>query len=275
MVDYQKRQEKLRRIVNNARRDPKTVEFIVRQASGILTHLGFSQDYAEEYVRSMTYNPIADLTEFETSIHCNLRDHSPVYQYLPERMQLRAQAWFDVIRPHLLHANTLDLGGGSGEVAKMVMDDIGCNVTIADPLDYRRYQYISFRPVVGSQIDAGDNEFEQTLVLTVLHHPDDVEQLVSETFRVTSKRVIIIESVTNDLMMYRYGCWIDWFYNHILQFNPDISKKVNVPCNLKSSDEWQRIIWKETGLEPTVSKNLGIFQWLNPENHHLFVYDKV
>ncbi len=274
MTDYQQRQEKLRCIVNAARSDPETLEFIIRQATGILTHLGLGQDYAEKYIRSITWDRIGDLTEFEASIHQSLKSGSPVYEHLPEQMLARAEAWFNNIRPYLFNETILDLGGGSGEVANMIYSLVGCRVCIADPLDYRRYTNIPFRPVVGSRIDAKDNEFGQAIVLTVWHHADEVEQLVSETFRVTRKRVIVIESVTNDLMMYRYGCWIDWFYNHILQFNPDITKKVNVPCNLKSSDEWERIIWKLTGLTPTVSKNLGIFQWLNPENHHLFVYDK-
>lgn len=75
-------------------------------------------------------------------------------------------------------------------------------------------------------------------------------------------------------MMYKYGSIIDWLYNHLLQYNSDITQKVNVPLNFKSADEWERLIWKLTGLEPAVSKNLGIFHWLNPEQHHLLVYDK-
>ncbi len=275
MIDYQKRQEKLCAIVNAARRDPETRDFIIRQASGIFTHLGMSQDTAEDYVKSLTYEDADDLSQFEAGVNENLKRCTPVYHNLPDRMLDRAEAWFRRIYPYLLpKVNTLDLGGGSGEVSNKMMTERSCRVTIADPLDYRRYTDIPFRPISGSEIDAKDGEFEQTVVLTVWHHTDDVERLVAETFRVTSKRVVIIESVTENLMMYRYGCWIDWLYNHILQFNPDITKKVNVPCNLKSSGEWERIIWKMTGLVPTISKNLGIYQWLNPENHHLFVYEK-
>ena len=277
MADFQFRQEKLRKIVNNAQWDKETRDFIIRQAAGILINLGVGLRGATELLRKWTSQDISDLTEYEALAHQYLRSNTTVCAELPDRMLERAKAWIDRIGSYVLpDVSTLDLGGGSGEVANILRSDsnFSSEISIADPLDYRRYKDIPYRPIQGSVIDAADGEFEQTIILTVWHHTDEVEQLVSESFRVTRKRVIVIESTTENLMMYRYGCWIDWFYNHILQYNPDIEKKVNVPCNLKSSDEWERIIWKLTGLTPMVSKNLGIYQWLNPENHHLFVYEK-
>ena len=80
--------------------------------------------------------------------------------------------------------------------------------------------------------------------------------------------------MTENLIGYEYGAWIDWFYNHVIHYAPDIDKKINVPCNFMPATGWGQLVWKLTGLRPSVSTNLGIYQYLNPENHHLFVYDK-
>ena len=277
-IKYHARQDRLRVIVNDARSDKNTRDFFERQAAGILTHLGMEQGEAVKFAHDIVAVPIEDITAWEEELHRRLLK-TPVYQNLPDRMIQRAEAWYCKIKDHVLFntpiidTKTLDLGGGSGEVANLIMNRHNTRIIIADPLDYRRYKDIPFRSITGSHINAGDAEFDQTFVFTVYHHADDVEELVDETFRVTKCSVVIIESVTNDLMMYRYGCLIDWFYNHILQFSADVTKKINVPCNLKSVIEWERLIWKVTGRRPAVSENLGIYQWLNPENHHLFVYN--
>ena len=274
---HEQRQVKLRAIVNNAQENPNVQDFIIRQATGILASLGMNHGHAEKYIRFLVHGPILDdLTVFEQKVHDFLLERSPVYQSLAEAMGVRADMVMGKIR-NCLHGDftTLDLGGGSGEIANRIRKHTHAPVTIADPLDYgQRHAEVDFRLIQGSTIEAEGREFYQTTVLTVFHHADDVEKLVAEAFRVTKKRVIIIESVTPDRFSYLYGCWIDWFYNHIILFQPEVEKKINVPCNFLPSSGWENLIFKLTGLHPTISESLGIYQWLNPEHHHLLVYDK-
>jgi ubiquinone/menaquinone biosynthesis C-methylase UbiE len=195
-----------------------------------------------------------------------------IYAKLDDRMRERAHEWFNKIEPYLLKTETLDLGGGSGEVAKL-MQAHGCDVSIADVLDWRKVD-MPFIQVNNNQMEIPDGSFDQVVLLTVYHHTNDIQALIKETFRVAKKRVIFMESVTENLIGYQYGAWIDWFYNHVIHYSSDIDKKINVPCNFLPATGWEQLVWKLTGLKPTASINVGVYQFLNPENHHLFVYDK-
>jgi len=188
----------------------------------------------------------------------------------------RADVWVKVIRPHLLvaPATTLDFGGGSGEVAKRLSLAFDYETAISDVLHWSRYAEIPFYLSKDNRVAAADRSFKQVVALTVFHHADNVSALVSEAFRLADKRVLFIESVTNSILEFKYGSWIDWFYNRVIHYMGEESKKINVPCNFLPASGWEQRVWELTGLQPTVSKALGIFQNLNPEFHHLFVYDK-
>lgn len=279
MTDYAERMERLRQIVQNAQNDEDAYWMIRRLATGILTHLNVqgpaATNFFDDHVRRGCR--IADLVSYEQQLRAGLNSLG-AFTYLPERMTQRAYAWYRKVIPHLEPGGELlDLGGGSGEVARILHDNFNreapTDVTIADALDWRKVD-LPFLRVENNQIHINDGTFDQVVVLTVFHHTDDVPALVKEAFRVAKKRVVFIESVTEDLLMYQYGSWIDWFYNHVIHFNPDITKKINVPCHFMPAVAWEQLVWRLTGLTPTVSKNLGIYQDLNPENHHLYRYDK-
>ncbi len=264
--------QELRQIVERAQCDRATFGIIRRHAVGILNHLGIAVDEADHWLTKEIWNKkIADLGKWERELHKSLSSCG-IYENLASRMEDRAKEWFMSIKPHLLRATTLDLGGGSGELANLIQN-YGCNVTIADVLNWNKYN-LPFISVRENKLEVPDGQFDQVVLLTVFHHTNDVPALVREVFRVGRKRVIFIESVTENLIGYAYGAWIDWFYNRVIHYSEDESAKINVPCNFLPATGWEQLVWKLTGRKPNFSENLGIFQYLNPENHHLFVYDK-
>lgn len=260
-------------IIQNAQCEPDIFSFIKRQAVGILTHLGMGDAQADKWITDHIENKklkAGELTDWEKKLYDNLHTFG-LYKNLDQKMTERAKAWFDKINPYLLKTKTLDLGGGSGEVANL-MQSFGCDVTIADVINWNRFN-LPFAVVRENKVDVKENAFNQVVLLTVFHHTNDVLALIKETFRVAKKRVIFIESVTENLIGYTYGAWIDWFYNRVIHYSSDVSKKINVPCNFLPATGWEQLVWKLTGLKPVVSENIGIYQYLNPENHHLFMYD--
>ena len=262
----------LRRIVENAQCDPEAFGIIRRHATGILVKLGVPFEKADEWLmKEVKDKKVSDLHAWEGELHSQLSKLG-VYNKLSDKMKERAGEWFDKIRPYLLKSKTLDLGGGSGEVA-MLMQKHGRHVSIADVLNWSRFD-LPFIQVKDNKMTVKDGEFDQVVLLTVFHHTDDPSALVKEAFRVAKKRVIFIESVTENQVGFAYGAWVDWFYNRVVHYSKDPSKKINVPCNFTSATGWEQLVWKLTGLKPKYSVNLGIFQYLNPENHHLFVYEK-
>jgi len=264
--------EQLKIIVQNAQCDPNTFSIIRRHTSGILIHLGMSSDDADRWVLEKIQNKkINDLTKWESELHNELKSFG-IYENLDIRMKERAKEWFVKIQPYLFKTKTLDLGGGSGEVSNL-MKNFGCDVSIADVLNWDKFNF-PFIQVKNNKIDAKDGEFDQVVLLTVFHHTDDVQALIKEAFRVAGKRVIFMESVTENLVGYAYGAWIDWFYNRVIHFSSEVKNKINVPCNLLPATGWEQLVWKLIGASPIASVNVGIYQYLNPENHHLLVYDK-
>lgn len=262
----------LAQIIEKAQSDPEVFGIIRRHASGILTSLGMNTSDARQWLTEKIFKQsITDLFLFEKKLFEDLKQFG-IYEQLPSRMQERAQEWFTKIEPYMLRSTTLDLGGGSGEIAQL-MQRAGCTVSLADVFNWSKYNF-PFFTVEENHIDSPQESFDQVVVLTVFHHTHHPAELLQEAFRLAKKRVIFIESVTENLVGYLYGAWIDWFYNHVIHYNDDPGKKINVPCNFLPATGWEQLVWKFTQLKPKFSTNLGIHQELNPENHQLFIYDK-
>lgn len=279
----------LRDIVQSSQCDRFTYQIIRRHVSGILEHLGMPHNLATAWLNAYVQErQVKNLGQFEAELHASLAEDSGlfraeahiglakntgIYEFLQERMQERAQLCLDVISPHLKKGESvLDLGGGSGEVANL-MQAQGCKVTIADVLNWNK-SGLPFVQVKDNHVALPDGSFDTVVVLTVFHHSDDPAALVSEAFRLAKNRVIFIESVTENPQEFAYGAWIDWFYNRVINYSPEPQKKINVPLHFLPSGKWEELVRTLTGLTPKVSQSLGIYQWLNPEHHHLFVYEK-
>ena len=276
---------RLQQIINEVHRDRDVCDMVIRQATEILVALGIHHDLANNYLRNLVKREISDLAKEEKFTRrdidglfvaediTDLIKPLSMADILSLKMADRAERWFSKISPHLLpEGSLLDLGGGSGEVAKRMLLP-NRPVSIADALDWRKGEAktLPYLPVINNEVV--HPPFDQVVVITAFHHSDDPDALVAEAFRLAKKRVIFIESVTNSRFMYLYGSWIDWFYNHIVHYSEKIEDKIHVPCLFKPATGWEQLVWRLTGLSPTVSKDLGIFQSLNPEWHHLFVYD--
>lgn len=263
----------LHRLLQLAILDPIAVQQFRHQAIGVLCHLGMGWDEAQHTIDIC----LSVLKEDPLSAESITANHADLYipaGRLAACMKARSEITLAQLSDHLIPGSVLDLGGGSGEIASRVAA-LGHDVTVADVRDWRSYQHrhLPFITVTENRIDLPDHSIDTVLVLMVLHHSEDPESLLCEVFRVAKKRVIIIESVTNTLTAYRYGCLMDWFYNHIVHYEEDPEKKMPVPCNFLPATSWEQLIETIIGLSPRFSIDLGIFQHLNPEHHHLLVYE--
>jgi SAM-dependent methyltransferase len=88
-------------------------------------------------------------------------------------------------------SKVLDIGGGSGMIAEELFKMGRKNITLLDVFDWN----VSKIPLVifdGKRIPFSDKEFDVALLIDVVHHSEDEEQLVSEALRV-AKKVIVSE----------------------------------------------------------------------------------
>lgn len=267
--------ETLTRLVRSAARHPDVVQNIRRHATGILTHLGMSWSEAANFIDlALRMTATSDWLLATESV---LSDCLPIIvdQMRERRMAERGVRTFSRFANLLETGSVLDLGGGSGEIG-MMMKAGGSDVMLADIRDWRgaAAQSLPFLTISNDKILLDRNSVDTVVILMALHHSDNPKTMLNDAFRVARRDVIVIESVTNTLEEYLYGCWIDWFYNRVLHFVEDTDLRIPVPCNFLPATGWEQLAWKLTGLTPCVSKDLGIFQDLNPERHWLFRWKK-
>lgn len=257
--------------------DPVACRNVERGAISILTHLGMSWKEAAEFVKFATQNAAQ---EWLASTETVLADHLPniVNENLPSCMERRAASTVAQFIDHLQPGTVLDLGGGGGEIAEALQryKYKKFEMTIADIHDYRgsASKNMPFVTIHDNVIDLADCSMDSVIILMALHHSTDREKLLREAFRVAKTDVIVIESVTNTLDEFLYGCWIDWFYNRVIHYTEDVKKRIPVPCNFLPASGWEQLAWTIIRKRPIVSRDLGVCQHLNPERHWLFHWKK-
>src|SRR5687767_878716 len=92
----------------------------------------------------------------------------------------------------------LDLGAGTGQIARWLVRRTGIRPTLADVVDYgNRVRGLPFIQMDDPlNVPAEDGAFDTVIMLFVLHHMDlweDQEHLVAEAARVARRRLLLIE----------------------------------------------------------------------------------
>gem|GEM_PF-312384 len=121
----------------------------------------------------------------------------------------------------------LEIGSGPGSVYQVVKG-LGHQVTALDVEDQSLCD--SARPIIfdGQQIPFDNDKFDTALVLTVLHHAQDPDQVLREAARVAS-RVIVIEDIYFGKLHRRLTEFADSLCN--FEF-------LNHPHNNRSHSQW-------------------------------------
>ena len=263
----------LLRLLNLARRNPQTMLMLEDMLYNVFIHLGWTDADTHSYCCRLFEDEVIELANWEASlVHCMPQ---PGLSNLKVAMAGRAEQVYAKFAEYLKpDVHVLDLGGGSGEIAELMMTD-GRKVSVADVRDWRRSSAVRFVKVHGNSIGWLDRTADLLTAFHTWHHSYNPEELVKESFRVVKPggRVIIIETVADTLEEYLYTCFIDWLYNRIFHYEARPEEKVPVPCQFRSAAGWEQLIMRLYGLTPTVSTNLGIYQDLAPLHHHLLVYD--
>ncbi len=117
---------------------------------------------------------------------------------LPVVMRRRAAWKWRWIAAHLPapfpYKRVLDLGAGEGYVGEIVSRETRAEVTLADVVDFNRTA-LPFVRYDGRTLPFSTGAFDLTLVVFVLHHARDAEQVLAEARRVTNGPLMVIESV--------------------------------------------------------------------------------
>ncbi len=143
-----------------------------------------------------------------------------------------------LILPHLSSGEQiLDIGSGNGLIS-FVLREKGFVVT---PLDIAEGQYHPYvKPILydGKHMPFEDKSFNTGLLLTILHHTNNQEEIIKEAAR-TCKQLIIMEDVYKNSFQKYYLFFIDSLVN--LFYSP-------CPHTNRIEAGWEKL-FNELGLE--------------------------
>ena len=204
------------------------------------------------------------------------------------------------IEPYLVTGNVLDYGCGDGQVAELIAKNKNRDVTGTDVYEHKHIKEAGLKFQLfkqGDQTLFNDNEFDNTLALTIYHHSSNPINSIKDTARITKKggRIIVIESVygvngkelpeamrqktknylaLSSEQQRKVNIFFDHFYNRILHYSKNPETKVNVPFNFNTPENWKEI-FAACGLKQEAVIHLGLDQPTVPEYHTLHVLRKV
>lgn len=268
-----------REVVRNLGLRP-ALESLLASVTGII---GLSE-VQRDNVRSVAFHPgdYPDQDTYERALKNAIIPHSRP-AHMVAAIRNRSQIATDAIKRHLVGDSLLDVGCGNGSICWAIREQFK-RVQMLDVLNYVWPEVILPYSdyVEGDSLPYGQ-EFDTVLVLTVLHHSSDPMRLLEEAWRVTKKRLIIIESVfgahDSDLKgryalagrseedQLDYAIYVDWLYNRVLHDD------VPAPYNFTTPNRWQQV-FEGMGMKVTAAINLGQDIPIAPELHYLFVLDR-
>lgn len=275
----------------------REIEAVIQQMRrDVFQHLGIADEKSDavmgeclDFARSYD-----DITEYEQSAHAVLAREG-ITEAIPKKLVERARIMHEQIKPYLLAGSVLDLGCGDARLAQLLAQD-GFTPQLADVYQNPNVASTGLPFKLLGQSEAvpfGDNQFDNTLLLTVLHHSDNPSQVLQEAHRITrlNGRVIVIESVYGvngqelspaqcaQVQQYlaltpeqqrRVNIFFDHFYNRVIHYTDDPTQKVNVPFNFNTPDTWKQL-FEKMGLKQERIVHLGVDQPAVPEYHTLHV----
>ncbi len=158
-----------------------------------------------------------------------------VYTNLTEVAQRKSLWWqrWEAIEAVPLGAKVLDIGSGSGYLAKLIQLERKADVTCLDVVDCNRTDL----PTVifdGINLPFADRKFDVVLLSFVLHHAGkDQLKLLAEAKRVCRGKIIIYEdeavSGSKSLFSKAHGGIYNWMYG------------TTTPCKHRSVKDWLRV----------------------------------
>ena len=153
------------------------------------------------------------------------------FNIINQILHSRAKEIISRIFPYLKNTRSiLDIGAGSCHIASGLLDK-GYRVVPIDVSNESYLEGINSTIYNGINIPFENQSFDTAIIITVLHHTKNPEQIIQEACR-TSKEIIIIE----DVVVNKIHKYITWVYDSLLNL-----EFFGHPHSNKTDLEWKKI----------------------------------
>ena len=193
----------------------------------------------------------------------------------------RAAIMFDEVRCHLERLGTasgkvIDYGCGDGQMGLFLRSTLGLDVEGCDVRDYRSERCrrgMVFRSCDGDSLPVRDGYYDAAVLANVAHHADDNDAVLREVSRVTSRHLIVVETVPDpaqsDSPVQRDLAFLNDYVCNRFFSDADIP----VPGTYESIDRWPTR-FAEHGWRCLHQQELRVDQRVIQDHHVLFVFSK-
>ena len=154
--------------------------------------------------------------------------------------------------------SVLDIGCGTGIVAKNIEDAFDCKISGADIQNYLDYDIHFYKINTDGKLPTKTKSFDIAMINDVLHHCDKGIQIkvIKEALRV-SKKVLIFETRPT-LIAFFIDKVLNWVHN----------KNMPVPLTHRSIKNWMNLL-ESNGIKPVLIKLKTPFYY--PLSHFVFI----
>lgn len=206
--------------------------------------------------------------ESENALITKMED-GEFYKVVDAKMAQRTAIKMDTLAPYLTAKSYLDVGCGDGQLAEQIQIATRKSVVLTDVVPLNTTD-LPFHLYDGNTLPFDDGSVEAALLYVVLHHTNNPDRVFSETSRVASSRVIVVEVVADSPQEALVSQFFDWFFNHIMIK----AQAMPLTFQYRSSEHWIKEI-RAQRMKLTQFTDLG---WdhlpLLPEHRCLYVADK-
>jgi ubiquinone/menaquinone biosynthesis C-methylase UbiE len=151
------------------------------------------------------------------------------------------------------NSRILDVGCGDGEISQRILSKKGNGSIQGVETLIRNDTKIEVLKFDGKLLPFQDKSFDYVLFIDVLHHTQNIEELLSEAARVACRGIIIKDHNCSNVFQKKILTFTDWFGN--TQYN------VHLEYNFQSRGMWVHL-WKAMNLnEVRYIFNFGLYPW--------------
>ncbi len=209
-------------------------------------------------------------------------DHN-FFQIIQLSFSDRVNKIFEQVSPYLkdVSGKVFDYGMGAGGVAQKIQDELGLAVEGGDVRDFRALGVTvpfvllnHFPNSEGRIVPVQDKYFEACVVTNVIHHEEVNENILKELDRITSRKLVIIETVPvgnsdKEIKLDHERTFAsDVLWNRF--FN---SADIPVPGTYETPEDWIKR-FEQFGWKTVHSENLGYDQKSIHDVHYLLVFER-
>ncbi|MBU0530147.1 MAG: methyltransferase domain-containing protein [Candidatus Aenigmatarchaeota archaeon] len=138
---------------------------------------------------------------------------------------------YNILEPHV-DGKVLSIGCGEGKMENLLRKRKGIQVEGVEVTKYKN-SHIPVRMFDGKKIPAGNKAFDNTLFVYVLHHSNNMEELLTEAIRVSKDNIIILDHVYNNTVSKSLLGFYDYASN--------LWYRMPIPYNFLKMGEWRSL----------------------------------